>query len=266
MRGQRDLLAVCAAAVVSVLVVALVPWEPARVVAVLPFAVFLPGYSIVAAAFGSKKLDPQRTGVLVLMCGLATLCIGGVLLDLVPGGIDDLGWTVLLLVVTFAAAIVAAVRRAGDRTADGQGGGDPPRRWTARLRVRPIDSIVGAVAIAAAVAALVLAYTPLPAHSAEGFTSLWVLPGDTSSRTTVRVGVASDEQEKQQYVLRVRAGSDAQAATYDLTLSPGTERVFDLSVQLEPNGPTRVAATLSFRSKPQEVYRRVLTWLRPVGE
>jgi uncharacterized membrane protein len=251
MRGHRDLKWVCIAAIVAALVAALVPWEVVRLLAALPLAIFLPGYAITAAAFGSEKLDLQRLTMLILLCSISLLCLGGILLNFLPGGIRTVTWALLLVIVVIAAARAAALRRAKP---------DLQRREWARPRVRGWDLACVLVAVAAVAGALVFAYTPLPASKAVGYTALWMLPGDDAAAPAVRVGVISAEQEPQSYRLRVRVGEGDEPVVYRLALDPGEERVFRVPVDPVAKGPTRVAASLYQADNPRKLYRRVTTW------
>jgi len=251
-RGHRDLEAVCIAAIVAALVAALVPWEVVRILAALPLAVFLPGYAIAAAAFSAQRLDLQRLTMLVLLCGLSLLCLGGIVLNFLPGGIRTVTWALLLVVVIVAAARAAAVRRAGpDR---------PWRGWT-RPRVRGWDLACALFAVAAVAGALIFAYTPLPASKAVGYTALWMLPGKATAAPAVKVGVISAEQDRQRYRLRVRVGKNDKPTVYRLALDPGEERVLRVPVDSARGKSTRVAASLYDTDHPQKLYRRVTTWI-----
>jgi uncharacterized membrane protein len=251
MRGHRDLEAVCIAALVAALVASLVPWEVVRLLAALPLAVFLPGYTIAAAAFGPRKLDLQRLAMVTLLCGLSLLCLGGIVLNFLPGGIRTVTWALLLVVVIVAAARAAALRRAKP---------DPQRRQRSRPRMRGWDLACVLLAVAAVAAALVFAYTPLPASKAVGYTALWMLPADDAADPAVKVGVISAEQEPQRYRLQVRVGDSEEPIVYRLALDPGEERVLRVPVEVLPRGSTRVAASLYDAGHRQKLYRRVTTW------
>lgn len=258
MRGHRDLERVCAAAIVCALVAALVPWEVVRLIAALPLAIFLTGYAITAAAFGSQRLDMQRLTMLTLLCGLSVLCLGGIVLNFLPGGLRTVTWALLLVLVIFAAARTAALRRA----APARGGTATDRRRPAAQgpRMRKADLACGGLALAVAVAALVFAYTPLPADKAVGYTALWMLPGDDASGPSVRVGVISAEQEAESYRLEVRVREGEEPSTYRLALDPGEERVFRVPLELEAGRGGRVVASLYDTTRPGELYRRVTAW------
>lgn len=258
MRGHRDLWWTCVAAALCALVTGLVPWEVVRLLAALPLAIFLPGYAIAAAVSGPRRADLSQLVLLIILCGLSVICLGGLVLNFMPGGIRTLTWVLLLVLVVLIAARVAALRRAepgGERTA-----------WR-RPRPRLVDLVVGALAIAIAAGALVLAYTPLPAPRAAGFTALWMLPARPAVGPAVKVGVISSEQQAERYLLVVRPGAQARPENFSLTLAPGERRALRVPVTLEPGGPTRVAAVLYREADPGVPYRHVVTWLRPaVGE
>jgi uncharacterized membrane protein len=251
-RGHRDLEWVSIAAIAAMLVASLVPWEVVRLLAALPLAIFLPGYAITAAAFGSQKLDLQRLTMLILLCSLSLLCLGGILLNFLPGGIRTVTWALLLVVVIVAAARAAALRRAKP---------DRQRQGWARPRIRRWDLACVLAAVAAVAGALVFAYTPLPAGKAVGYTALWMLPGDEAADPAVKVGVISAEQEPQRYRLQVRVDEGGRSFIYRLALDPGEERVFRVPVEPGAEGPTRVAASLYDVAHPQKLYRRVTTWI-----
>lgn len=259
MRGHRDLERVTIAAVACALVATLLPWELVRLIAALPLTVFLPGYAIVSASFASYRLDPQRLLMLVLACGLSVLCLGGIVLDAFPGGIRTLSWALLLVLVVIATARAAALRRPKATRA-----GKARARWSPPT-LRPVDAVCGIAALGLVVGALVLAYTPLPAGNASGYTALWILPAEDGAGEAVRVGVLSAEHDPQAYRLRVKAGKGGKIATYQLELEPGEERVFRVPVPLRASrtSPIRVAASLYEEDRPRELYRRVTTWLPP---
>jgi uncharacterized membrane protein len=246
-RGHRDLKWVCLAAIVAALVAGFVPWELVRLPAALALAIFLPGYAITAAAFGSQRLDPQRLAMLILLCGISLLCLGGIVLDFLPGGLRTLTWAILLVVVILAASRAAALRR---------GEPDGPRRAWKRPRLRGVDLVCVALALALATAALVFAYTPLPASKAVGYTALWMLPAKGTAERSVDIGVISAEQERQYYRLEVRTGEGRAPTTYHLALDPGDERVFEMPLE-SASGRTRVAASLYDSERPHRLYRRV---------
>lgn len=250
MRGHRDLKWVCVAAIVAALVAALVPWDVVRLPAALPLAVFLPGYAITVAAFGPQRLDPQRLAMLILLCGLSLLCLGGIVLNFLPGGLRTVTWALLLVLVVLAAARAAALRR-----------GRPAGRsgWT-RPRLRGADIACVVLTAVLAVGALVFGYTPLPAGKAVGYTALWMLPAKDTAESALKVGVISAEQGRQHYRLEARIGENGKPKRYHLALDPGEERVVAVPIQTPAARKTHVVVSLYDSDRPHELYRRVTTW------
>lgn len=251
MRGHRDLTRACVAAVICALVAALVPWELVRLVAAVPLTLFLPGYAVVAAAFGSRKLAPPKRITLSVAVSLMVLALSAFVLNIFPFGLETASWAVLLPLVVIAACRGAALRRRAPQRS-GEGGLELPRPAAGSLAL-------GILALAIAVAALALAERPLPAENAKGFSALWMLPTDASEEA-VAVGVVSNEQDPLGYRLEVSLGKD-QSQTYRLDLDPGEERVYEVDVPPTPGGRTHIVASLYKEETPQKLYRRVTSWL-----
>jgi Protein of unknown function (DUF1616) len=251
MRGHRDLTRACVAAVVCALVAALVPLEIVRLAAALPLTLFLPGYAIVAAAFGPHEPALPKRITLSVAVSLMVLVLGAFVLNIFPFGLETASWAVLLPLVVIAACRGAALRRRR------------PDRSRGRLLALPRPAAgslaVGAVALAIAIAALALAGRPLPAENAKGFTALWMLPTD-SREDAVAVGVISNQQDSHSYRLRISLGKD-QPKTYRVSVDPGEERVYEVDVPPRPSGRTHVVASLYKAGDPQKLYRRVTSWL-----
>jgi uncharacterized membrane protein len=252
MRGHRDLEQAILAAALCALVAALVPWEIVRLAAALPLTLFLPGYAIVAAAFGSQELALPKRVTLSIGISLTVLVLGAFVLNIFPFGLRTWSWAVLLVLVVIAAARGAALRRA------------PARRERPRARAlpgRPAASSVAFVSLALVIgiAALVLAQRPLPAKHALANTALWMLPTD-SDENAVAVGVISNQHDPHSYRLEVNLGQD-RSRTYRVDLDPGGERVYEIDVPPKPKARTHVVASLYRAGKPQKLYRRVTSWL-----
>lgn len=251
MRGHRDLQWACLAAVACALVAALVPLGMVRLVAGLPLTLFLPGYAIVAAAFGSRELAPPKRTTLSFAVSLMVLALGSFVLNIFPFGLETASWAVLLPLVVIAACRGAALRR--QRPQDGRGARPTlPRPATGSL-------VIGALAAAIALGALALSERPLPAENAKGFTALWMLPTD-KLEDAVAIGVDSNQHDFHSYRLRVSLGKD-QSKTYRVELDPGEERVYEVDVPSRPSGRTHVVASLYKEGQPQKLYRRVTSWL-----
>jgi uncharacterized membrane protein len=256
-RGHDDLRLVVLLAGLGAAIAIVVPWEAVRIVAALPLALFLPGYAIAAAAFAGHPINRPQKLMLCLACSLAVLALGGILLTYLPGGIRTLSWALLLLLVVVAACRSAALRR-------------PPAsgtQWGDGLRlkgIRRVDIAIGAGTAAAVVAALILAYTPLPAGNAAGYTALWMLSGHGRQSGQIQVGVDSSEHRLREYRLEVAAGGGG-SRIFTFALDPGEETAYNLPLRLPSGKPERVEASLFRLSRPNHLYRRVVLWLPEPG-
>lgn len=250
MKGHRDLRRACVGAVLCALVAALVPLDLVRLLAALPLTLFLPGYAVIACAFGSQELESLKRLTLSVATSLMVLVLAAFVLNIFPFGLTTASWAVLLPLVVIAACRGAAVRRA--RPQGGTGGFSLPRPAAGGLAV-------SVVALVIAVAAVALAQKPLPADDAVGFTALWMLPTD-SREDAVAVGVVSNQHHPTSYRLRVSLGNN-QSKSYRVKLDPGEERVYEIDVPPKPDGRTHVVASLYRKQRPGAPYRRVTSWL-----
>ena len=251
MRGHRDLRRACVGAVLCALIAALVPFDLLRLLAALPLTLFLPGYAVIACAFGSHELAPPKRALLSVATSLTVLVLGAFVLNIFPFGLTTASWAVLLPLVVIAACRGAALRR-GRPDARRPRGISLPRPATGGLAI-------GVVALAIAVAAIALAQKPLPADDAVGFTALWMLPTD-SREDAVAVGVVSNQHHPTSYRLRVSLGKN-QSQSYRVKLDPGEERTYEVDVPPKPDGRTHVVASLYRKQRPEDPYRRVTSWL-----
>ncbi len=248
MRGHRDLERAVQVALVCAVAALVLPFEVAEILFALPLTLFLPGYAIAAASFARRPLPWPTLLLLSLALSLSVLALGALVLNYIPGGIREISWALLLLLVILNGCRFAALRR-------------PPApegatTWPRPRSTRPQMFLFGGGSLAA-LAALVLAMTPLPADNALGYTELWISTEDNGAAGTVaRIGVRSQEQREVSYFLRVTFGG-----------GKPTVRLFDLSpgesdtafVQGPPtDGALPVVATLFRQERPAKIYRRVV--------
>lgn len=245
MKGQGDLRLVGAAALLCTLLALLIPIDGVALVFAIPLLLFLPGYAITAAAFAKRPLPAPQFLLLSLSLSLATLALGGLVLNYL-GGIHPLSWALLLLLVIFAACRVAAVRR---RTSG-------KRLRLPRPRLSGLQAAMLLGTVAAAVLALVLSSRSVPADDALGYTQLWILPQPGSADSEAQVGVRSQQQTSVEYDLRVRIGDDS-VLRRSFRLGPGETRLVKLRTPLGTEGTVPVVATLLRHNRPFQVYRRV---------
>jgi uncharacterized membrane protein len=248
MRGHRDLRLLVAITLVCAVGALLTPLGVARVIFAAPLALVVPGYAIVAAAFGPRLPPWPERLPLTLGVSLAFLALASLVLNYFPGGIHGLPWALLLVVVVLLCCRTAARRRGPARS--------KPQALR-RPKVQPATAILAVLSLAMVAAALILAQATFHNDRASGFTQLWIAPSNPTD-TSARIGVTSEQQRTRAYRLVVEAEGQSKAMVYSFELQPGETHL----VTIGPNQiGSRVAvdAKLYLRGHPTTVYRRVST-------
>jgi uncharacterized membrane protein len=242
--GHRDLRLAVGAAALSAALALLCPWPLLALLFALPIALLLPGYAVMAAGFPRGGLSSVPILVSSLALSLATLALGALPLNYVPGGARGLSWAIFLVAVVIIGCLVAARRR----PAAGRG---KPRR---ARRPRKLEALLVLGGLIAAAAAVMLSQTAFSVDDARGYTQLWALPDEDAG---VEVGVGNQSQHPLAYYLTVRIGAEPKAGRR-LELDPGETQKLQLPV---PGATARdsvpVVATLVLATEPRDVYRRV---------
>jgi len=254
-RGHGDLRLLTWGSLACAILALILPWEALSLLFAAPLALFAPGCAIVAATFARRDLDRHRGVVLSVALSLATLALGAIVLNYLPGGIHGFSWAVLLLLVVIGGCRVAARRRDGKRSALRL-----PRKAPPRLRLA-----LTLAGLAAAIAALVLANTTLPAHDALGFSELWIVPIAESERSEAEIGVRSNEQTTTDFDLGIQIGKE-RLIKRSFVLAPGEGTTVRIGPPLAAAGSNvPVVATLLLDADPAHVYRRVQSTLKAPG-
>ncbi len=257
MRGHDDLEAAVGTAALCALLALVLPFEPLRMLLAAPLALFLPGYAIAAAIFARNRIERRQFLLFSVGLSLAVLALGALVLNYGPGGVRGWSWALLLFLVVLGCCRGAALRRPR--------GARAPVSWALpRPNVGQTALLAGGGL--ALVAAVVLAFTPLAATNATGFTEMWIspLPGDNG----VRVGIGSAERDDSSYRLVVNFGGSREV-TRRLELEPGQRQVLALGESAAASSlvPVPVTATLFKEDSPtpNAPFRQVSTWLGPAG-
>lgn len=255
MKGHKDLRLACALAVASAVLTLILPWGPLCLVVALPLVLFLPGYAAAAAIFARGRIPRRHLLVLSVGLSLAILALGALPLNYLPGGVRAGWWALLLVIVVFAAARAAAIRRPSRRAA-------PRLSSSWRPRLNPARAALFAGGALAIVAAIVLAFIPVGAKNALGYTQLWIQPL-AGEKAGVEIGVGSGEQEEASYRLWVKFGEGEAPQGRYFELAPGETHVVRLLTEEQPAASEQIRAALFKQGGPGRAYRRVSTWITP---
>ena len=242
--GRRAAAVACSVALVTVSAVA--AGVPALVPGIVGGAALLvlPGEALLAALFprtARRVAGPRAVerAVWMVALGLACAALGGLVLNLLPGGIGRVSWAVWLAGVDVAAASVALARH--------DTGPVLPRVRLPRRQTAMITAAAVLASAAVATAAVGAARVPGPS-----FAELWMVRGD---HATARLGVRSDAHRKQAYWLALSHG-DGRLTWWYVTLAPG--ETWRTAVMAPPRRTLRATLYLGTGDRP---YRQVS--LRP---
>jgi hypothetical protein len=255
MKGHKDLRLACMLALASAVLTLILPWGPLCLVLALPLVFFLPGYAVAAAIFARGRIPLRHLLVLSVGLSLAILALGALPLNYLPGGVRAGWWALLLTIVVFGAARAAAIRRPSKRAAP-----QPSSPWGARLN--PAKAALFAAGALAIVAAIVLAFLPVGAKNALGYTQMWIQPL-AGAKAGVEIGVGSGEQEEASYRLWVKFGDGEAPQGRYFKLAPGDTHVIRLLTEEQPTESEQIRAALFKQGGPGRAYRRVSTWITP---
>lgn len=253
MRGHQDLAYASAGAVACGTLSLLIPDEVLSLLFLAPLAFFLTGFAILAAALPRWRPEPALRAAASLGVSLAVLALGGILLNFL-GGLRPLPWALLLVLIVIGCCRWAALARPA-RSA---------RRLTmpvARLTVP--STLVIASGLLAACAGVAVAFHPVSADKAEGFTELWLRT--SAAPGAVAVGVGNQEHQTTKYGLIARFAG-ARPAVLHVELRPGERDLLTMPVRGRTrSGPIEVAVTLYREGFPNQPYRRVSGWVPRKG-
>jgi hypothetical protein len=264
MRGHGDLEAAVGGAALCALLALFLPFDALRLLVGAPLLFFLPGYAITAAAFARGRIERRHFLVLSVGLSLAVLALGALVLNHLPGGVRGGWWALLLFLVVLGACRGAALRR--PRRAG------PAVAWSLP-RVNGAQAVAAAGGALLAVAAVVLAFVPLSATNAIGYTEISIQPLEASAGPGVRIGVGSGERDDSSYRLVVEFGDGEGEATRQLRLAPGQKQVLELQppdnspAASAGAGPVPVVATLYKEDSPEpdQPFRQVSTYIDAAG-
>ena len=219
------------------------------IILALPLVFVLPGYMLTEILFHKRSLDVSHRLVLSLGVSLAIDILGGVILNLLPGGLQAISWAVLLGLFTTVFSLFAAYLRRGT----GMNGARP-----VRFRLTFYPWILFGAATVVAILAVVYSVIGATQQPYPGFTQLWMLPAVQPGKScAVRLGVRSFETTPVKYRLTMVTNGDQGTTWPSVVLAPQEE--WDQLVPIIPKTTenVHVEAQLYQLDKPQAVYRKV---------
>jgi uncharacterized membrane protein len=257
--------------VVSGTVWALLPVRPLLIGVVLavPLVFFLPGYTLTQVLFPGRSPDPLSAASqsvvlrsrlkmgrpfgtidsLVFSLGLSLVIdiITGLLLNLLPGGLQWQSWTLSLTMITEVCALLAIFLRRR-----WPGGQKDAGEWHIPFKVYALLGL----ALGVVILALWLSIIRPPQPS---FTQFWMLPSTQANKScAVLIGVRNFEVTSETYRIQVIRNGIQLASWPSIMLAPQQE--WDRLVPISPgavSGDVLMSAQLYRLDQPGTIYREV---------
>jgi hypothetical protein len=207
-----------------------------------PLLVVCPGYALVRAIEGPRRVDAVELAMTTLALSFATAALGGLLLNAFHVPLAAHAWSTLFLVVTAAAAAVAAGRRAE--------AGEPARRGSIRVRRTPLLAFAAVCALLAA-AAVIAVRSQRALDRRTSTISLAATPSDGGS--AVRISVVNADAAPGRYRVRIEDGR--RTTGFSLALTRGQRWSGTQNIPRSPVG--RVRIQLFSATRPDDPVRTV---------
>ncbi len=261
-----ELLVIDALTLVLVAVIFLLPESVFRIILGLPFALFFPGYTLVAAVL------PRRSGTgniprftLSVAVSFTLTAIAGIILNYTPLGINLFPMLYILSAFTIAVSLVAWYR--WRRVLPDERYIAPFNFWTILLRGGRLDRLLSVlVAVALIVALVVLVYTVWTPKTGERFTGFYILGAqgqasdylldlDEDGTGSVTLGIINREDREMGYIVEVREPGAADREVARVSLQP--EEVWEQKVEFPVGavGESKKMEFLLFKEDETEPYR-----------
>ncbi len=246
-----DLIAAVIIAALNVLWVLLPGHTPViGIILALPLVFLLPGYALTEVLFHKQALGASHRLVLSLGLSLAIDVLGGLILNMLPAGLQATSWAALLGLLTAAFSLPAAFLRRGTVSSH--------NARPLRFRFIMPGCILFGLAATVAIFSLLYAVIGAAQQPYPGFTQLWMVPvAQPGENCTVRLGVRSFESAPTTYRI-VMTINGAQMTTWpSVVLLPQGEWDRVEPITSGGAGSVSVGVQLYRFDRPGSVYRQV---------
>jgi Bacterial Ig-like domain len=229
-----------------------------------------PGAAIASAIFPQPTISRVERSLVASTLGIAVLVLGGLLLDLLPGGLNMRTWLGYLFLVTDGALVVILVRSVPRPRRPAEAA--PRRRvlsaWAVLRRrgalgIPTRDLLLIGCGVAIATGALAVATIGATDAPRAGFTQLWLIP-DPGDAARVQVGIQSMENVPTVFSLAVLQADRVMLSWPRILLQPGERWQQILAVGTDV-GEVPLEAVLERTDAPGVPYRRVSIAKQPSG-
>ena len=228
-----------------------------RIVIGLLVVFYLPGFALSKAMFPAKSLSISERLLLSLGLSLTIVVLGGFLLNWLPGGLQTITWSIMLILTILGASLVSLVRKSTEKSIN-LGNCNDLRMIIRGASVSQV--VLLGLAFLVIIGAIWVARTGAIQQKYTNFTQLWMLPNDSIAPNTIRLGVNSMEQSEISFKLLLKSGKGIVFESYLIELKPGEkwEKIVQIPTQLPNVG--LIEADLFRLDEPDVIYRMVKLW------
>ena len=269
-KSENELAAISILSVLLIIIIAFLPSNPLRIVLGLPFILFFPGYTLIAALF-PKKADLGSIERVALSFGLsiAVVPLIGLILNYTPWGIKLypilVSVTLFILVTSGAAWYRRHKLPEGERLSISFNVTLP--RWAAMSGWDKVLSIVLVVSILGAIGAL--AYVIMTPKAGENFTEFYILglDGKAANYPTeltvgeegkVILGIVNHEHEDElTYRVEILIDGEGNSTISPPALDHGVKWEDEVGFVPQKAGGNQTVEFILYKQGEEEVYHSV---------
>lgn len=226
----------------------------------LPLVFILPGYTLTQVLFHNRSLSAAYRLLFSIGLSFTIAVMSGLILNLLPGGLQAISWALWLGLVTGVFSLLAAHLRRG-ATMNGT--------HMVRFRLAVYPALICALALLVAIFVFLYATFGAIKQPYPGFTQLWMIPeAQTGKSCAVSLGVRSFESTPVTYRITMTVMGVQKTSWPSVVLA--SQQVWTQLVQIPPTAAANVyvEAQLYRLDKPGTVYREVHSTLHdcPISE
>jgi hypothetical protein len=248
LQHQTDLILSVALAIACTLIALFPLPEWIRLIASIGLGVILPGYAVLCAFFPSGELRGEERTLIATGIGMIGVILLGVVFNLTPWGIHTVLWVIGFNAIILGADAVCWFRRSKLT--------EPPAPL--HIPLKPRDGVFFLVSIGLVIGAVAIARLPLQDTSkVEGYSVLWMLPGDKQTPDQIRLGVMCDQFERTHYRLVLSVDGTMIGEWTDIELNPGDQWETKFTIPSAYSGGKMIEAYLYRADVSKDVYRYV---------
>jgi uncharacterized membrane protein len=249
---KNELIALNLFSYVLLLCVLFLPDNPLRIIPGIPFVLFLPGYSLIAALYPRKTgIDGTERILWSIGLSIAIVPLIGLSLNLIPAGIDLIPVAISMTSFVFIMSVVAWLRRRSLEEYERFSVAftlSSPLKWFEQTT--PDKTLFIGLVVAVLCAASVIGYKITNPVLEERFTDFYVLNVEGNAfdypyqmkvgeEGRVIVGITNLEHTETTYRLEVRVDGVPHTTIKSITLEHGETRQTDISFSFSHAGDSR---------------------------